>query len=68
MQAALVGLVPTQSRASIIFNYGLCNPSDGCTQSVNFAPANSGTTVVGDTNPAPVYQVFIDSLQLRQVS
>ena len=34
-----------------------------CDQSVNFAPANSGTTVTGDTNPAPVYDVFVDSLQ-----
>ena len=51
MAAALVGLVPTQSRASIIFNYGLCNPSDGCTQSVNFSPANSGATFDDDDIP-----------------
>lgn len=34
-----------------------------CDQSVTFSPANSGTTVIGDTNPAPVYDVFIDSLE-----
>lgn len=57
-------LLPATGHATIIMNYGLCNPSDGCDQSVNFTPANSGTTVVGDTNPPkPLYNVYIDSLQ-----
>ena len=67
--ALLVGLcatlaVPVNTQATIQFNYGPCNPSDGCDQSVNFTPANSGTTVTGDTNPPkPLYDVYIDSLE-----
>src|SRR5512141_5612 len=63
---ALFGLAlsPASSQATIVFNLGSCNPSDGCDQSVSFAPANSGTTVVGDTNPPlPLYNVYVDSLQ-----
>ncbi len=57
-------LLPVVSHATILFAYGMCNPSDGCDQSVNFTPANNGTTVVGDTNPpSPLYNVFIDSLE-----
>lgn len=59
-----IAFVPATGQANILFDYGLCNPSDGCDQSVNFSPANSGTTVVGDTNPpAPLYNVFADSLE-----
>ena len=62
---ALVWLLrPPSAGATIIFDYGLCNPSDGCDQSVNFTPANSGTTVIGDTNPpSPLYDVFVTSLE-----
>lgn len=57
-------LFSSVGQATIIFNQGVCNPSDGCDQSVNFSPANSGTTVVGDTNPpSPLYNVYVDSLQ-----
>lgn len=57
-------LLPATGQATILFDYGLCNASDGCNQTVGFAPANSGTTVVGDTNPpAPLYNVFVDSLE-----
>ncbi len=60
----LLVLMPSKASATPVFAYGLCNPSDGCDQSVNFTPANSGTTVIGDTNPpAPLYDVFVDSLQ-----
>ena len=59
-----LALLPTISRADITFDYGLCNSSDGCDQSVNFSPANSGTTVIGNANPpAPFYNVYIDSLE-----
>jgi hypothetical protein len=58
-----LALVPATGQATILFDYGLCNPSDGCDQSVNFSPANSGTTVVGNTNPPlPLYDVFAQSL------
>lgn len=46
----------------ISFDYGLCNASDGCDQSINFTPAQTGTIVVGDTNPPkPKYTVFATS-------
>jgi hypothetical protein len=63
LAAALgLSLLSAASQATVIFQYGACNPSDGCDQSVNFSPANDGTTVVGDTNPPkPKYQVFADS-------
>jgi len=64
--SALAGimLMPSIGHATIIggTEAGTCNPVP-CDQTVNFAPANSGTTVVGDTNPAPVYNVFVDSLE-----
>lgn len=56
--------LPGTSQATILFDYGMCNASEGCDQSVNFAPANSGTTVTGDTNPpAPLYEVYVQSLE-----
>ncbi len=57
-------MVSEPSQATIECNYGMCNTSDGCDQSLNFTPANSGTTVVGDTNPPhPFYMVYIDSIE-----
>jgi hypothetical protein len=47
-----------ESRAGFIIDYDKIKTE----QSVNFTPANNGTTVVGDTNPAPVYNVFADLL------
>lgn len=54
-----MALCPAVGPAGFVIGQG----SIATTQSVNFTPANSGTTVVGDTNPAPVYPVFVDSLQ-----
>ena len=46
----------------ISFDYGLCNASDGCDQSINFTPAQTAPIVVGDTNPPkPKYSVFATS-------
>jgi hypothetical protein len=64
--AAILGslLFPAIGHATILFDYGICNASDGCDQSVNFTPANSGVTVIGDTNPpAPLYDVYVTSLE-----
>ena len=55
-------LVPEHSQATILFDYGLCNSSAGCDQSINFTPANTGNPVIGNTNPAkPFYQVVATS-------
>jgi len=61
--AALVLLgQPSIVQATISFDYGLCNPSDGCNQSINFTPAQTATIVVGDTNPPkPQYKVLATS-------
>lgn len=59
-----LALLPTVAGATIVYERGFCNPSLGCDQSVNFTPASSGTTVVGDTNPLkPLYNVYVDSLE-----
>jgi hypothetical protein len=59
-----LSLFSLASQATVVFDYGGCNPSQGCDQSVNFSPANNGTTVEGDTNPPkPLYKVYIDSLE-----
>ncbi len=53
---------PSFAQATISFDYGFCNPSDGCDQSINFTPAQTATMVVGDTNPPkPKYNVFATS-------
>lgn len=65
LAAAILGLsgLPFASHATIIYTADACNPSQGCDQTVNFTPANLGTTVTGDTNPPkPKYQVFVKSL------
>lgn len=59
-----LSLLSFVSQATVVFDYGACNPSQGCDQTVNFSPANNGTTVVGDTNPPkPLYEVYVDSLE-----
>ena len=66
--ATLLGLsaLPMSSHATIIFTLDKCNSSStwqACDQTVNFSPASSGTTVIGDTNPPkPDYQVFVEDL------
>ncbi len=60
--ALVLAAHPSIVRATISFEYGLCNPSDGCDQSINFTPAQRATLVVGDTNPPkPKYNVFATS-------
>ena len=51
----------TQSNATVVLNsvHYDC-PQPGC-QTVGFQ-SNDGTTIVGNTNPAPVYNVYVDSL------
>jgi len=55
-------MIPANGRATISFDAGICNPSDGCNQSINFTPAVTGTTILDDTNPPnPFYQVSATS-------
>jgi len=62
MLALMLAAYPSIVQATISFEYGLCNPSDGCDQSINFTPAQTATIVVGDTNPPkPKYDVFATS-------
>lgn len=62
LMALLLAVYPSIVGATISFEYGLCNPSDGCDQSINFTPAQTATFVVGDTNPPqPNYDVFATS-------
>ena len=62
IMALVLAVHPSIVQATISFEYGLCNPSDGCDQSINFTPAQTATIVVGDTNPPkPKYNVFATS-------
>ena len=62
--ATLLAVASSWAQAGILFDYGKCNPADGaCDQSVIFSPENSGISVVGDTNPAPSYLVYAESLE-----
>jgi hypothetical protein len=55
-------MAPAISEATIVFRAGICNPSDGCDQSLAFAGAPTGTTIVGDTNPPhPFYDISVTS-------
>lgn len=56
----ILGL-PAISNATVVLNtvHYDC-PQPGC-QTVNFV-SNSGSTIQGNTNPAPVYNVYVDSL------
>jgi PEP-CTERM motif-containing protein len=57
-----ITILPSISRATISFDLGICNPSDGCNQSINFSPTTSGTTILDDTNPPnPFYQTSATS-------
>lgn len=55
-------LLPSAARADIILQLGMCTTAEGCNQSINFTPNQTAVMVVGDTNPAPVYNVFATSL------
>ena len=50
-----------QSNATVVLNLVHYDcPQPGC-QTVGFQ-SNDGTTIVGNTNPAPIYNVYVDSL------
>lgn len=58
--AALLGFAAVPASAAILISQGSCG--GGCTnQSVGFNP-QSGTSVTGNTNPAPLYDVQVNSL------
>lgn len=62
----LAGLVATicgqqVSRAGFVADYGFLNPAGK--QAVGFTPKKSGWSILGDTNPNPVYDVTASSLE-----
>jgi hypothetical protein len=59
--AGMIMAAPPAS-AGVVFGYQPGNCGD-CDQSVNFSGAGSGITITGNTNPAPVYDVEVNSLQ-----
>lgn len=62
--AMLLGasVVPTMAKADILFRYGMCNPSDGCDQSLGFSGGPTGTSITGNTNPPhPLYDITATS-------
>lgn len=65
LAAALLGaaVVPTVAKADILYRYGMCNPSDGCDQSLSFGGHDkNGYSVTGDTNPPhPLYHITASS-------
>ncbi|WP_270936483.1 PEP-CTERM sorting domain-containing protein [Falsiroseomonas oryzae] len=59
---AALGMVSAgPASAGFVIGYQSGNCGD-CDQSVNFHGAGSGTTITGNTNPAPVYDVVVVSL------
>lgn len=59
--AAVLAFAAVPASGAIVISEGYCGGS--CTHhSVGFSPAVSGTTVVGNTNPPPVYDVTVRSL------
>jgi hypothetical protein len=65
--ALAMALAPLPGQATIMFDYGGCNPAAhghaACSQQVGFSGSPTGTTIVGDTNPPPVYDVYVESLE-----
>lgn len=55
-------LAAAPASAGFVFGYQPGNCGD-CDQSVNFHGAGSGTIITGNTNPAPVYDVVVQSLE-----
>jgi hypothetical protein len=62
-------LSPHQAGAAIIGGVqpGTCNPTP-CDQTVNFHGAGSGTVLLGDTNPAPIYSVTVESIESTPIT
>lgn len=69
---ALLAGLPTAASASIVFQQAQCVSSEGCDQTINFNPSAggpiTGTVIVGDTNPAPVYLVKAESIETPQLT
>jgi hypothetical protein len=63
MMGALVGLLalPSVSHGAYVITYGFVNSPE--LQGVSFAPPTTGTTITGNTNPPPTYDVSVTSLE-----